>query len=985
MALRPQDRYGSARALAADVESWLADEPVRAYREPWLARAGRWARRHKPAVAAAAAGLLVALAAGGVGAWWLGRQRAEADGAARLALAEARLLQAQAQSDPLTAAASDKAVAAARHAAEVARAGGASEEVRRQADDLLQEVQQEADAAARDRRLLAALLDVRGPHEGPKYRTDEKGFMTALAEPTADEQFAAAFRAWGLDVDKTPTAEAAALLKARPPAVVVTEVIAALDEWASQRRTDRKPEQHLADLAALLDEEPGSKRRELREIMARGRLPVERALGVLSAALRPVPIPVEVPLGRDRVRLRQLAEQTDPASEPILGLLTLTRALRAVVEEGRAEELLRAAIVARPREVVLHHTLGQMLTTQEPPHWAEAVECYGAARVARPDLGVNLAKALLNSGREHEGLALLARLVAEIPTNPYLHFQHAYALDDKGRLDEAVAEYHKAIALDTKLAVAHIGLGAILCDHKRDYDGAIACFRRAIDIDTKDAITHTNLGNALHGKGRLDEALAEHRQAIALDPKLAGARYNLGNALRAKGRLDEALAEFRQVVALDPKHAKAHSNLGAALYDKGRLDEAVDEYQKALAIDPKLAQAHHNLGNALRDKGRLDEALAEYQKAIALEPKNAVAHNGLGNALRAKRRLDEAVAEYRRAIDLDPKLAQAHYGLGLVLADKGQLDEAMDEYRQAIDLDPRDATPHTNLGNALAAKGRPDEALAEYRRAIAIEPKDAKAHYNLGVALWAKGRLDEAVAEYRQAIDLDPRDAQAHGALGVALLQQGRYAAAGNATRRALELLPADAPYRQTILRQLQQSEGMLALDRKLPAILTGEATPANAGEAASLASMCQQPYQKRYAASARLYADAFAAEPKLAADLRQQHRYNAACSAALAAAGQGEDARLLPDKVIFMFRRWALTWLRDDLKAYEGLAVQTNPAVRQAVRQRLLHWQEDSDLAGLREPATLAKLPDTERSECQKLWADVAALLKKCSAGEKK
>jgi hypothetical protein len=56
---------------------------------------------------------------------------------------------------------------------------------------------------------------------------------------------------------------------------------------------------------------------------------------------------------------------------------------------------------------------------------------------------------------------------------------------------------------------------------------------------------------------------------------------------------------------------------------------------------------------------------------------------------------------------------------------------------------------------------------------------------------------------------------------------------------------------------------------------------------------MCQQPYQKHYAASARLYADAFTADAKLAADLNQQHRYNAACSAALTAAGQGEDARL--------------------------------------------------------------------------------------------
>jgi eukaryotic-like serine/threonine-protein kinase len=61
MALRPEDRYSSARTLADDVEHWLADEPVSVYREPVIARLARWARRHKTAVAATAALLLTAV------------------------------------------------------------------------------------------------------------------------------------------------------------------------------------------------------------------------------------------------------------------------------------------------------------------------------------------------------------------------------------------------------------------------------------------------------------------------------------------------------------------------------------------------------------------------------------------------------------------------------------------------------------------------------------------------------------------------------------------------------------------------------------------------------------------------------------------------------------------------------------------------------------------------------------------------------------
>jgi len=63
MALHPQDRYDSARELARDIERWLADEPVRAYREPPTDRMVRWARNHKPAVAALSVLIVSAMAA----------------------------------------------------------------------------------------------------------------------------------------------------------------------------------------------------------------------------------------------------------------------------------------------------------------------------------------------------------------------------------------------------------------------------------------------------------------------------------------------------------------------------------------------------------------------------------------------------------------------------------------------------------------------------------------------------------------------------------------------------------------------------------------------------------------------------------------------------------------------------------------------------------------------------------------------------------
>jgi serine/threonine-protein kinase len=67
MAIMPEARYGAALELAADVEHWLADEPVPVHREGWMTRLGRWSRRHKALVSAAGALLLTAVLGLGIG------------------------------------------------------------------------------------------------------------------------------------------------------------------------------------------------------------------------------------------------------------------------------------------------------------------------------------------------------------------------------------------------------------------------------------------------------------------------------------------------------------------------------------------------------------------------------------------------------------------------------------------------------------------------------------------------------------------------------------------------------------------------------------------------------------------------------------------------------------------------------------------------------------------------------------------------------
>jgi serine/threonine-protein kinase len=695
---RPRHAGVVAERLAsyqAEVRERLRQAELERARAEVKAREER--KRRRLLAVLALAGLL--LLVGGVAVWRQRQQRrAEADAAVAEALDETRRLRQQAQTDPLTAIAYDNVVSSARKAAEMARAGGAAEPMQRQADDLLVEVKQEAKELAKDRRLLARLLEARGPHEGPKYSRDIDPLM-ALAAPTAEELFASAFREWGLDMDATPITEAVARLKARPRAVG-TEVIAALDEWTCQRRLDKKPEaewRRLADLAAALDDDPGSLRRELRTILAKNQLARERALAVLSAALRPVPVPAIVPLGKDHLRLRQLAERIDPALEPVLGLLTLTRALQAAGEEALAERLLRSALTARPREVVLYHTLGQLLGEQKPPRWADAVGFYWAARGLRPDLGVTLATALRHSGHAGEGLDLLARMSSENPDNPYLLFERGLALFNQKNYGEAEAAYRQAIALRPDYAEPHVSLGAILCDFQ----------------------------------SKSVEAEELFRTAIALKSDYAIAYHDLGVSLKRQGKPGEAEAAFRKALELKPDFAEAYNNLGAILCDhQGKYGEAEAAMRKAIELRPDFAIAYHDLGVTLELQGKYVEAEAACRKAIELKPGYVRAYSLLGEILVNQGKLVEGEETGRKAIALKPDYAGAHYCVGFALERQGKPVEAEEAYRKAIALKPDHAAEvHCNLGSVLRSQGRYTESLAAYRRGHELGSKQSVWRY----------------------------------------------------------------------------------------------------------------------------------------------------------------------------------------------------------------------------------------------------------------
>jgi serine/threonine protein kinase/Flp pilus assembly protein TadD len=499
---------------------------------------------------------------------------------------------------------------------------------------------------------------------------------------------------------------------------------------------------------------------------------------------------------------------------------------------------------------------------------------------------------------------------------------------------------------------------------------AVRFFTAAVVLRPKSPGAWLNLGHALHSSERNHEAEIAYRRAIELKPDYAGAFCNLGATLRALGRPAEAEAALRRAIELKPSFDTAHFNLGLVLDDLGRLAEAEAAVGQAVMFDPDMADAHGLRAQLLGKQGRHAEAEAACRRALKLNPDLADAYGCLGNALQHQGRIAEAEVAYRRAIELNPNYAEAYSDLGRLLTEQARATEAVAACRRAIELNPHLAEAYGKLGDALTSQGQRAEAEAAYRQVIKLKPGNAEACYNLGNVLRDLRRRDEAIEMYRQAIALRPDIPEAHCNLGLELQRQGHFSEAAAELRTGHELGSKRKEWPYSSAEWLREAEQWVAAEAKLPSALAGTIPPGDAGEWLTLAKLCHH-HKKRYADAARFYACAFAAEPKLAEE-HNGHRYNAACAAAV---GACSDVGL-DDAQRARLRRQALDWLAADLAAWAELA--DNPADRPKVRQAMQHWQKDSDFAGVRGDAALARLPEAERDAWQKLWAEVADLLKR-------
>jgi serine/threonine-protein kinase len=711
LAKKPGERYGTARALAADVQRWLADEAVSAYAEPLAARLARRARRHRSLVAGVGAALAVGVVGLALAAAWLS--------------ATNRRLQA-----------ANAAETAARREAQEHEAR-ARENFRLARESVNRYLKRVSDSRRLQDAGLARLRKELLDEAGDFYRQ----FIRERAnDPTLEAELSQAYlQAAKIESDSGDTAQA---LERYEEARAYLRTLAAAHPNVLSYQTD----------LARCSGEMGVLCRQL------GR--TDDAAAHYDGALRQLE-PLAAAHPDDADVLKTLAGAYKVRAGLLRARADYAEAVRSL---GKARAIYEQLTAAHP-EVGEHayylagtwNNLG--LTLRDQRDHAAAVTALQSALAVEEKLVARFPE-------EDEYRSFLA----SVHGNLALAYESADRLDEAEKEFQAavplyreVADRHPEVASYLRALAMNLNEMGRFYDDRHKPEQALVILTEALGLwrrlvarqpDVILSISElarclADLGNLHYGQGRPADALPLHQEALTLSVKLVAGNPDVvlhavdlqsshdevGLDLKALGRLAEAEAAFQAAVRVN--------------------EELAAKYPRVPRHLGNLADSSHNLGDVLMQMGKPAESLAAHARAVASRQKAADANptaprfqralagsvKRLGITQQRGGRPGEAVTSFRRAVALveplpspgpDDLYALACYqallagaaveGSGLTAAEaKAAADAAMGALRRAVAAGYHDAA-HLRTDTDLDAL-RPRDDFQQLMKGLEAKPR----------------------------------------------------------------------------------------------------------------------------------------------------------------------------------------------------------------------------------------------------------------------
>jgi DNA-binding winged helix-turn-helix (wHTH) protein/TolB-like protein/Flp pilus assembly protein TadD len=224
----------------------------------------------------------------------------------------------------------------------------------------------------------------------------------------------------------------------------------------------------------------------------------------------------------------------------------------------------------------------------------------------------------------------------------YANGKLAWSRLSEQSLNQAIAEYEKALALDPRYALAHVGIAdsyatlgvfGVMAPHDA-YPRARRAVEQALAIEPDLAAAHAALGH-ITVQHNLDwiTGMAEYDRAIALDPDYARTYHWRGISYAMHGATDKALADFERARQLEPLWIAPRAATGNALFYARRYKEAIAVLTETLELDERADNARTYRARAYLHSGQHELALAEFVKLREREARTPGSFGDVGQTM----------------------------------------------------------------------------------------------------------------------------------------------------------------------------------------------------------------------------------------------------------------------------------------------------------------------------------------------------------------
>ena len=347
----------------------------------------------------------------------------------------------------------------------------------------------------------------------------------------------------------------------------------------------------------------------------------------------------------------------------------------------------------------------------------------------------------------------LQKYIAQRPDEPYPHFQLGYVYAGLKRPADAKAEFSRAIALDPKMAAAHLNLGLVLMDS--DPGAAAEAFRQVVELQPAESRPRFLAGFSLEHAGKFPEAIEQYRAALALSPKDYEAHFALGRVLLRSNDAAGAEEQFRAAIESRDDAAPAHLGVASALLAQKKYEAASDALAEYLKLDPEDRSAHFDRASALLNLSRFDDALAELDRSGAGAAPSADTLKMRGEIYMQQKKWKEAADALKQAISLSPQDSELAEWIGHVDIELHDYPAAVGILEQAYARNPPSADALRELANAFFLNENHAAALEAMDRLAKLETPQPGSWFVRAICYDKLSRKAEAIEAYQKFLDLD--------------------------------------------------------------------------------------------------------------------------------------------------------------------------------------------------------------------------------------